>query len=383
MIKIDKQDSTLIITDLPVKGLSFDELQEGYSRLQSIIASGSVSHAVIDLEKINADNHSVLSFLISSGDLFGKQRIKVEFKNLRDDKLSGFLNKLGFDSSGNFNLKSFRAQQKPKGTFESLGEGAFKFFSDLKKLIGFTGDTYIALFYLIRHPRKISFKEVLFYMDKSGADAVPIVLLICFLMGLILAFQGIQQMGKFGLEIYVADLVALSLVRELGPLMVGMICIGRAGSAYAAELGTMKVSEEIDAMNTMGLKPTRFLVVPKITALMIVMPMLVILGDIAGIVGGVFIGTTMSSASLIQYANRTLASLEPANIMETLIKGLAFAFIIAGVGCFRGFEADNDAKGVGEATTSSVVSGIFLIVIMDFFITFTYPNFLGLFGISY
>lgn len=383
MIKIDKQDGTLKIGDLPTKGLSFDEIQEGYSRLKSILSTGSVNKAIIDLSNLTGNNHSILSFLISSGELLGKKKIKVEFSNLKDDELAALLKKLGFDSSGDFTLKSFRKKEKPKAVFDSLGEGAFYFFSDLKKLIGFTGDTFIALFYLIRNPRKISFREILFYMDKSGADAVPIVLLICFLMGLILAFQGIQQMGRFGLEIYVADLVALSLVRELGPLMVGMICIGRAGSAYAAELGTMKVAEEIDAMNTMGLKPPRFLVIPKITALMIVMPMLVILGDISGIIGGVFIGTTMSTASLIQYTNRTLASLEPTNILETLIKGLAFAFIIAAVGCFRGFEASNDAKGVGEATTSSVVSGIFLIVIMDFFITFTYPNFLGLFGIAY
>lgn len=383
MLIIDKQNGIIKIGSFPVKSLSFEQIQDGFGKLKQLLNSGSVSKTVIDLQKVTGDNHSALSFLISCGELLRKHRIPIELKNIKDNDFSDLLKRLGFDMAGNFNLKSFRSAEKPKATFDSLGEGAFKFFRDLKKLIGFTGDTYIALFYLLRHPKKISFKEVLFYMDKSGADAVPIVLLICFLMGLILAFQGIQQMGRFGLDIYVADLVALSLVRELGPLMVGMICIGRAGSAYAAELGTMKVAEEIDAMNTMGLKPNRFLVIPKITALMIVMPMLVVLGDIAGIIGGVFIGITLSSASLIQYTNRTLASLTPANVLETLIKGLAFAFIIAAVGCFRGFEADNDAKGVGEATTSSVVSGIFLIVIMDFFITFTFPNFLGLFGISY
>lgn len=383
MLLIDKQNGIIKIGGFPSSGLTFEQIQEGFSNLKTLLNSGSVSKATINLQDVNGNNHSALSFLISCGELLRKFNIPIELEHISDDDFSSLLKRLGFDFNGNFNLKSFRSEETPKTTFESLGQGAFKFFQDLKKLIGFTGDTFIALGYLIRHPRKISFKEVLFYMDKSGADAVPIVLLICFLMGLILAFQGIQQMGRFGLEIYVADLVALSLVRELGPLMVGMICIGRAGSAYAAELGTMKVAEEIDAMNTMGLKPNRFLVIPKITALAIVMPMLVVLGDIAGIVGGVVIGTTMSSASLVQYTNRTLASLEPSNILETLIKGIAFAFIIAAVGCFRGFEADNDAKGVGEATTSSVVSGIFLIVIMDFFITFTYPNFLGLFGISY
>jgi phospholipid/cholesterol/gamma-HCH transport system permease protein len=165
--------------------------------------------------------------------------------------------------------------------------------------------------------------------------------------------------------------------------MVAMICIGRAGSAYAAELGTMNVAEEIDAMNTMGLKPTRFLVIPKIIALTLVVPMLVLIGDVCGIVGGVLITTAMSEISYVEYMNRTLQTLVPWNIAESLIKAVVFAFIIAGVGCFRGFESDRDAKGVGSATTSSVVSGIFLVIIADFFVTFFYPQILGAFGINY
>jgi len=381
MLNIEKQNGIIKIGPFPAGKISFEEIQEGFSKLKLLI-SNSVKKAEINLKGISPNNYSVLSFLITCGELVAKNKINIELNNIKDEELKNTLQKMGFDFAGNFNLKSYRTH-RPQTIFESLGEGTLKFFKDIKKLVGFTGETYIALFYLMRHPRKINLRELLFYMDKSGADAVPIVLLVCFLIGLILAFQGIQQMARFGLEIYVADLVSLSLVRELGPLMVGMICIGRAGSAYAAELGTMKVAEEIDAMNTMGLKPARFLVIPKISALIIVMPMLVILGDIAGIIGGVFIGTTMSSLSLVQYTNRTLAAVVPANILESIIKGIAFAFIIAAVGCFRGFEADNDAKGVGEATTSSVVSGIFLVVVIDFFITFTYPQFLGLFGIQY
>jgi phospholipid/cholesterol/gamma-HCH transport system permease protein len=181
----------------------------------------------------------------------------------------------------------------------------------------------------------------------------------------------------------VADLVALAVVRELGPLMVAMICIGRAGSAYAAELGTMKVSEEIDAMDTMGLKPARFLVIPKLIALVFVMPMLVVIGDISGIVGGVIIGVSMSDVTLIEYLNRTLESLIPANVIESLVKSVFFALIIAAVGCYRGFEADRDAKGVGKAATSAVVTGIFIVILADFFVTFAFPQLLALFGIDY
>ena len=378
---IDKQNDMITVENLPPEGMSFEQIEEAYSKIK-LIFSSTVKSIKINLKNITGSNHTVLTFLITCGEFSTKNNIKLELTNLKGNEFKDILKRMGFDLDGNFNVKSYREKQ-PKAIFATIGENTFKILRDFKKLLGFTGDTYIALFYLIRKPRKINLREVIFYMDKSGADAVPIVLMVCFLIGLILAFQGIAQMARFGLEIYVADLVSLSLVRELGPLMVGMICIGRAGSAYAAELGTMTVAEELDAMNTMGLKPARFLVVPKIIALVIVMPMLVLLGDIAGIIGGVCIGTTMSSVSLVQYTNRTLDALVPANILESIIKGIAFAFIIAAVGCFRGFEADNDAKGVGKATTSAVVSGIFLVVVMDFFITFTYPQLLGLFGIQY
>ena len=380
MINIQKNEKTIEIKGIPVDGFNFKTLEDAHIQFQNCF-SKSINNINIDLKDIDPNNHSAITFLICCGDISSKIKVMFHFTN-STKLMTETLKKSGFESNGSFKPKSYK-MTAPQGTFESLGGGAIKFCNDFKKLIGFTGETFIALLYLIRHPKKIKLQEILFYMDKSGANAVPIVMLICFLIGVILAFQGIQQMAKFGLDIYVADLVSLSIVRELGPLMIGMICIGRAGSAYAAELGTMKVAEEIDAMNTMGLKPARFLVVPKIIALLIVMPMLVVLGDIAGIAGGVLIGISMSSVTLIEYTNRTLSAVSPANILESLVKGCAFAFIIAAVGCFRGFEAENNAKGVGEATTSSVVTGIFLLVLLDFFITFTYPQVLMLFGVTY
>jgi phospholipid/cholesterol/gamma-HCH transport system permease protein len=206
-------------------------------------------------------------------------------------------------------------------------------------------------------------------MDKSGADAVPIVILICFLMGAILAFQGVVQMGRFGLSIYVANLVGLAIIKELGALMVAMICIGRAGSAFAAEIGTMKVSEELDAMETMGLNTNRFLVMPKMIALVCVMPLLTIIGDIAGIFGGMVVGVLKSNVSVSEYYLRTIEAVSGLDMFECIMKSIVFAVLIAAIGCLRGFEAENDAKGVGSAATSSVVSGIFLIVVADAVIT--------------
>ena len=382
MISIRQTDRKIEIASLPEAGMSFVEMQSAHDEVEKHIKSGLISELSLNLGKIVTTNYSVMTFIIGSGELCLKSGVKIFFTNLTDGNIRAELDELGFDSLGCYHPKEFR-KEKPKSVFITAGDAIYKFCADTKKLIGFIGEIVKAIIYLIRNPRKLDFKEVLFYMDKSGADGVPIVMLICFLIGVILAFQGISQMMKFGLQIYIADLVGLAIIRELGPLMVAMICIGRAGSAYAAELGTMNVAEEIDAMNTMGLKPTRFLVLPKIIALVLVVPMLVLIGDICGIVGGVLITIAMSDISYIEYMNRTLQSLVPWNIGESLIKAVVFAFIIAGVGCFRGFEADKDAKGVGSATTSSVVSGIFLVILADFFVTFFYPQVLGTFGISY
>lgn len=382
MISTRQTGQKLEIASLPEVGMSFVEMQSAHDEVEKNLKSGQITELSLDLEKISTTNYSVMTFIIGCGELCPKYGIKISFTNLTDGTICAELDSLGFDKQGFYHPKEFR-KEKPKSVFITAGDAIYKFCDDTKKLIGFIGEIIKAIFYLIRNPRKLDFKEVLFYMDKSGADGVPIVMLICFLIGVILAFQGISQMMKFGLQIYIADLVGLAIIRELGPLMVAMICIGRAGSAYAAELGTMNVAEEIDAMNTMGLKPTRFLVLPKIIALVLVVPMLVVIGDICGIIGGVLITIAMSDISYVEYMNRTLQSLVPWNIGETLIKAVVFAFIIAGVGCFRGFEADKDAKGVGSATTSSVVSGIFLVIIADFFVTFFYPQVLGTFGVIY
>jgi phospholipid/cholesterol/gamma-HCH transport system permease protein len=202
-------------------------------------------------------------------------------------------------------------------------------------------------------------------MDMCGSQAVPIVLMICFLMGVILGFQASVQMRKFGTELYVADLVGFSILKELGPLMVAMIATGRAGSAFAAEIGTMKVNDEISALETMGFAPSRFLVIPKMLAMVIVSPALTVFGDVIGIVGGFVVGTTMLGLPLMAYYNRTVEVLYPMIFILGLVKSVVFALIIAVIGCLRGFQSECNAQGVGRATTSAVVTSIFLIVIAD------------------
>jgi len=238
----------------------------------------------------------------------------------------------------------------------------------------FTGDLTLAVCYAVRHPRKIRWRETLYYMDMCGSDALPIVALICTLMGLILGFQAAVQMQKFGTDIYVADLVGFSIIKELGPLMVAMIATGRAGSAFAAEIGTMKVSEEIDAMKTMGFVPSRFLVIPKLLAMLLVIPILTVFGDLAGLFGGFIVGWVKLDIPPVAYYSRTILVLTPMTFFMGLVKSVIFAFLIAVVGCMRGFDASSDAQGVGRSATSAVVSGIFLVVIADAVLTILFST---------
>ncbi len=381
-MKLEIQKNEMKLFGLSKERMTFEEMQKCYDDVIIAVTKSGVKSLTIDLTGFDSKNYSVLAFIISIGEMCNSKKINISFANIKGGKQEKALKNIGFDLLGSYKAESFR-KEKDFALIEDFGNVISVSLSGFKKFIGFFGEVIESFFYYITHPHKVDRKEISYYMDKSGADAIPIVFLICFLVGLIIAFQGIVQMARFGLSVYVADLVALGMVREMGPLMVAIICIGRAGSAYAAELGTMNSAEEIDAMVTMGLKPARALVLPKIIALSIVVPMLVMLGDLAGILGGIAISLPIGDFTLIQYWNRTISSLVPANLLESLIKGLIFAIIIAIVGCYRGFESDKDAKGVGKATTSSVVTSILFVIIADFLITLTLPQFLGLFGINY
>jgi len=206
-------------------------------------------------------------------------------------------------------------------------------------------------------------------MVRIGFDSIPIVCTICFFVGLIMAMQSAYQLKRFGATIFVADLVAVSIIRELGPLLTAIIIAGRSGSGIAAEIGSMKVAEEIDALRTMGLNPINYLVVPRTLAMVIVLPCLTLLADVVGIIGGFLIAVTTLDISVIRYYHQTANALVLKDLTTGLIKTGFFAIIIASVGCYQGFIVEGGAEGVGKSTTSSVVVSIFLIIAADVFFT--------------
>jgi len=255
--------------------------------------------------------------------------------------------------------------RRSAGFLEQAGESSRALGKDFLAIMGFVGELLRGLGYSLRHPHSVRWDDVLFYMKRAGMDGLPIVSLISFLIGLVIAFMSSLQLKQFGAYLYVASLVAIAIVRELGPLMTGIIVAGRSGSAFGAEIGTMMVNEEVDALRTMGFDPTRFLAIPKVLAAMLVVPLLTLYADVFGIVGGLLIGVMFLDLTVYSYVDWTLWSITLFDIVSSLIKSVVFAVLIAGIGCQRGFEVRGGAAAVGSATTSAVVAAIFLIIVVD------------------
>ncbi len=248
---------------------------------------------------------------------------------------------------------------------EQVGEASQRIFKDFVQVLTFLGELLTALGSALLHPRSVRWDDVLFYMKRAGVDGLPIVGLIGLLLGLIIAFMTSLQLKQFGANIYVASLLAVAMVEELGPIMTAILVAGRSGSAFAAEIGTMKVNEEVDALVTMGFDPVRFLAVPKVLAAMIVVPLLTIYAILFGLLGGLIIGVLGLDLTIYSYITETQRSIELFDLVSSLIKAAVFAMLVAGIGCQRGFQVRGGAEAVGSATTSAVVAGIFLIIVTD------------------
>jgi len=254
-------------------------------------------------------------------------------------------------------------------TFGKSGQQLALFFVHISRMTKLVGRTLFWIFVAPFHGKKLRWGAAFVQMVRIGVDSVPIVGVISFSVGLIIAMQAAYQLKRFGAMIYVADLVSVTICRELGPLITAIIIAGRSGSAIAAEIGTMKVSEELDALKTMALNPIGFLVAPRMLAMMIVVPCLTILADFIGIGGGFVLAVSSLKLSFVAYFNETIAALFAKDFLTGLVKSFFFAIIIAQVGAYQGFNVQGGAEGVGKSTTTSVVVSIFLVIMADLLFT--------------
>jgi phospholipid/cholesterol/gamma-HCH transport system permease protein len=262
-----------------------------------------------------------------------------------------------------------RKESKREPFFSSVGNKALRSMGSLSEALAFIGGACVAFIKLLTGRASFRRSDLALFLQESGVQALGIVSLISLLVGLILAFVGAIQLQTFGAQIYVADLVGIAMVRVMGAVMTGIIMAGRTGASYAAQLGTMQVNEEIDALQTLGVSPMEFLVLPRMLALIVMMPLLCIYADLMGILGGLIVGVTMLDLNPIVYLNETRASLSLTNVWIGLFYSAVFGVIIALSGCLRGIQCGRSASAVGEATTSAVVTGIVSIVLATALIT--------------
>ncbi len=245
------------------------------------------------------------------------------------------------------------------------GDALIQAADNLRYMVAFLGSVILCMVKVLRHPGSLRLGDTVLLMQKTGVDAVPIVGMISFLLGLIMAFVSSMQLEQFGASVYVASLVALSMVSELGPIMTAIIVAGRSGSAFAAEIGTMRISDEIDALFAMGISPALFLAVPRIVATIVVVPLLTLFADLFAIMGGMLISVSMLDLTVGTYITQTIKTLTLFEFLWGLMKSVVFAALIAWIGCLRGFQVRGGAAEVGNAATSAVVWGVFLIILFD------------------
>lgn len=231
--------------------------------------------------------------------------------------------------------------------------------------LSFVGESTLSLLGWLTHPRRIRWRPILFNLRTTGFDALTIVGLLSFLLGIVVAYQGADQLRQYGANIYVTDLVGLSMLREFAPLMSAIIVAGRSGSAFAAQIGTMEVTQEIDAMRTLGIAPLEMLVLPKLVALVLALPLLTVFADVMGVAGGMLMARAQLGISFHEFLDRFPHAVSATSYLVGIGKAPVFAVIIAMVGCFQGFRTQGGADSVGRQTTRAVVQSIFMVILAD------------------
>jgi phospholipid/cholesterol/gamma-HCH transport system permease protein len=337
-----------------------------WRRGAAAVAGSKAKSVIVDASGIDYCDGAGVALLVylrqlqsKAGGSFQIDRLRPEFATLLEDEGADLPTEEAHDRS------------RSQGLAEEIGEATVEVWRDIQVLVSFVGELSVALAGAAIHPRSVRWRDAVRVAEVAGVNALPIVALISFLMGLIMAFQAAIPLRQFGAQLFIANLIGLSILRELGPLMTAIILAGRSGSAFAAELGTMKVREEIDALKTMGLDPVRFLIVTRVVAAVCMTPLLTIFADLIGLIGGAVVMLSLGFP-LVTYFHQVQYAVTYGSLVGGLVKAFVFGILVAGIGCLRGLQTKTGATAVGESTTSAVVSGIILIAITD-----------GIFSVAY
>lgn len=354
------------LVEIQVNGsLDPSTVEPMWMETEKLIKKTIPQKVIIDSAKlINADTPGI-TYFIKLRDLASEMHFDYELLNLAPE-----YQKL-VDLFDNYVNESKPKEKDSEDIITSLGKATVESFSSSYESVTFVGEVMIGFFRYFLNPSKIRFKDILVTSEKLGVNAFFIIALVNFLVGLVIAFQSAIPLSEYGGTIFVADLLVLSVFKELGPLMTAIVVNGRSSSAFAAEIGTMKVNEEIDALTTMGINKIRFLVMPKFIATLIMLPILTMFGILFAMLGGLVVMMSLGFPP-ITYLNQITLAASYSDLLAGLFKTIFFALIIAGVGCLEGLRTKSGATAVGDSTTRAVVKGIILIVVVD-----------GIFGVVY
>jgi phospholipid/cholesterol/gamma-HCH transport system permease protein len=330
-----------------------------------VATRGASGRLLLDLSRVASVDGAIMALLVALREELDHRRVTMELLGA-NERVASIVALYAADGGERAHAGAgAEATKGPGGLVARVGRAALVVTDGARAAVGFVGSMALAGLALVRHPRRGNWREIAPLCERAGADAVPIVLLINFLVGFVMAFQAARQLKMFGANLYVADLVGISLTRELAPLMTAIIVCGRSGAAFAAELGSMKVNQELDALRTLGLLPFGWLVLPRVIALVLVVPLLTILADFVGVAGGLVVATTNLELSTRGYLIETLKTVHGWDVVTGLMKSVVFALAIALIACQQGFSASGGAEGVGKRSTSTVVTSLFAIVVVD------------------
>jgi phospholipid/cholesterol/gamma-HCH transport system permease protein len=259
------------------------------------------------------------------------------------------------------------ARPQPRRFIDRLGRAAWSAWLNALSFLSFVGESTWVLVRLAANPRRIRWQAFFYNLKAGGLEAIPIVGLLSFLMGVVIAYQAAVQLRPYGAAVFIVEFVGISMLREIAPVITAIIVAGRSGSAYTAQIGTMKVTEEVDALRTMGIGPLELLVAPKVLALMLALPLLTAFADVTGVFGGMVIASSQLNVGFNVFLDRFKTVISPTNYLIGIGKAPVFAIIIAMIGCYQGLRVSGSAESVGRHTTVSVVQSIFLVIVFDAF----------------
>lgn len=313
------------------------------------------SKLIIDFEHIKECDNSAMIYLISFSKKFQKQNIALKLGKYED--IYKFYEKHYQDN--NLDVKN------EESTIELIGKKVYDSYKESISFIDFVGKVFYYFIYSLFHPKKIRFKAMLKYIDTSAVNALLIVGLTSFLVGVVIAYQGAVQLEKFGANIFIVEMICITMFREIAPLVTAIVIAGRSSSSYTAEIGAMKITDEIDAMKTMDFEPTIFLVLPRIFALVISLPLLVFFADMIGIFGGMVIAYLDLDVTFTEFISRMGQEVPLKHLLIGVFKSIFFGIAIAIIGCYRGFQVQNNTTSIGKYTTISVVNAIFVVIALN------------------